>query len=186
MSTSVDELINKVKNSKDFFYKAKLLIYLKKDKQISNKELSKITHIKPSYLCHILRLNRLPELVIDSYYSHLVSISHLFILSRLKDQKQIIHTFEKILKNNLTVGQTEYLIREILYGLKSDGKYFVDEEIINKIKEINKSDNVSIKIIQSRVRSKIIIEMLGSLAKTTPLLKELLKKLTAVTLAKDQ
>lgn len=186
MPTSVDELIDKLKKSNDFFYKAKVLIFLKKDKQISNKELSKITNIKPSYLCHILRLNRLPELVVDSYYSNLVSISHLFILSRLKEQKQMIATFEKILKNNLTVGQTEYLIREILYGVKSDGKYFVDEEIMNKIKEINQNNNVSIKIVQSRVKSKIIIEMLGSLAKTSPLLKELLKKLTGVTLAKDQ
>lgn len=184
MSTPVDELIEKFKESDDFFYKAKLLLFLNKDKQISIKDLSRKTGLKPSYLCHILRLNRLTDLVVDSYYAHLVSISHLFILSRLREQKQIIAAFERVLKNNYSVSQTEYLVRELLYGVKSDGKYFIDSEIENKIKQLAQDKQITIKVIQSRVKSKIVIEMFGSLAKTSPLLKECLKRLTGEPLAK--
>lgn len=186
MAPTTEEFIQKIKDSNDFFFKAKLLLHLKKDRQILNKDLAKMLGIKPSYLCHILRLNRLPEMVVDSYYSKQISISHLFILSRLKDPKNIFSAFEKILKNNLTVGKTEYLVREIIYSLKSDGKYLQKKETDEKIRLIKERyPDVGIELIQSRVRSKIIIEVKGSLAKSSPLLKDFLKKLIEAPLAKD-
>jgi len=179
MVPSIEEYIEKIKNSDDFFYKAKLLKFLNKEKQIRVKELAEKINMKPSYLCHILRLNRLPELVVDSYYSKLISISHLFIVSRLKNAKDIFSAYENVLKNNLTVAQTENLIRGIIYGLKSDGKYLqtVDfEETIKAMKE--KNPDINLKIIQSRVKSKIIIEIVGSLAKTSPLIRNWLRRAT--------
>lgn len=177
MSNSIDEYIEQIKASDDFFYKAKMLQFLNKDKQIRVKELAKRINIKPSYLCHILRLNKLPELVIDSYYGKLISISHLFIISRLKNTKDMLAAYENVLRNNLTVFQTEVLVRSMIYGLKTEGNYLTGPEFEETLKSLKeKNPNINLKIIQSRVRSKIIIEIIGSLAKTSPLIKTWLKK----------
>jgi len=48
--------------------------------------------------------------------------------------------------------------------------------LIKKFKE--KFSRVDIKIIQTRVKGKIIIEIKGNLGKTTKTIKELIKKLT--------
>ncbi len=179
MSSSIEQYLDQIKKSDDFFYKAKLLKFLNKEKQIRVKDLAVMINIKPSYLCHILRLNKLPELVVDSYYSKLISISHLFIVSRLKTVKDMLTVYENVLKNNLNVLQTERLVRSIIYGIKSDGKYIKPEEIENTQKIIKERySDVNLNVIQSRIKSRIIVEINGSLAKTTPLIKDWLKKLT--------
>lgn len=175
MQDVIEKMIEQVKNETDFFNKAKLLDFLRKTKDVPLKELADKLHIKPQYLCHIIRLNRLPEIVTDAYYSRLISISHLFILSRLKDKKQIMEAYEKILGENLTTDQTESLIREILYGIKSTKKRLTEpekENIVNKFTQNNK--DVSVKIIQTRIKSKIIIEIKGDQEKTTEVLKKIL------------
>lgn len=178
MPGEINQIIEQLKKETDFFNKAKLLKFLTQEKQIPIKDISSKVGLKPSYICHILRLNRLPEIVTDGYYSQMVSISHLFIISRLKDKAMIIKVYEKLLKDNLTVIQIEELVRELLYGIKNEGQFLAKKELENFQQKINKLEkNISSKIIQTRIRSKIIVEKKGSLAETTPFLKEILTKL---------
>jgi len=173
----MEETIEKIKQEENFIYKAKLLKGLLDSSGLKKKEMAQKLDIKPSYVSHILRLNRLPEMVIDGYYSDLITVSHLFIISRLKDKKQMADTYEKVLIKNLTVKETEEEVREILYQIKSKGNYLKEkEELIKKFKE--KFSRVDIKIIQTRVKGKIVIEVKGNLGKTTKTIKELIKKLT--------
>lgn len=179
MTASVEEYVEKIKNTGDFFLKAKLLKFLNKDKQIRIKDLAKETGLKPSYLCHILRLNRLPELVVDGYYAKMISLSHLFIISRLKNNKDIIFVYENILKNNLSVIQVENLVRDMLYGYKSEGNYLQQDDYQKHVDLIKKiQPDFKLKVIQSRIKSRIIVEIQGSLAKTSPLIKNWLKKMS--------
>ena len=64
-----DKLVEQIKNETDIFNKAKLIEFIIKQKKERIVDLAKKLSMKPSYICHILRLNRLPDLVIDGYYA---------------------------------------------------------------------------------------------------------------------
>jgi ParB family chromosome partitioning protein len=165
--------------NEDIFEKAKLLHHLVYEKGKRIVDLSKELKIKPSSICHLLRLNRLPPLIIDGYYSQLISVSHLFVISRIKEEKKLIELYEKILAENLTVAQTEEEVRGILHQIKTKGQYLSKQEtsrLTERLKEYSK--NIKTKIVQTRIKTKLILEMKGSLEETTPLLQKILEKLT--------
>ena len=171
-------LIQTFKEDKDFISKAKILKRLNKEEKISIKKLSELTSVKPSYICHILRLNRLPEIVIDGYYGDNISLSHLFIISRLSSEDEIAAAYEKILSDSLTVLQTEEMVREKLHSIKTVGSYLTTNEKDNLIGKITSNqDKIKVKITQTRIKSKLIIEIKGSLDETNKEIKKLLKKI---------
>jgi len=178
MSTSVEtgQLIETIKNEADIMEKVKLISLLLKTKDIKVKDLAERLGVQSSYVCHLLRLNRLPEAVIDGYYSKNISLSHLFIISRIKDTRQMIEVYEKVLSDSLTVKGTEELVRDILYGVKTEGEYISPEEkasFIQKITSLKK--NLNLKIIQTRIKSKIILEVKGNLEITSKEVRNLMK-----------
>lgn len=174
MDQEIDSVFTQINDSQDYFQKAKLILFLKRDKGVRVNEISKKIRLKPSYISHILRLNHLPELVKDGYYSKFISISHLFIVSRLKTDKQMIEVYEKILSENLSTQQTESMVREILYQLKDRGEYLSHEERSEFSKNYNGTDAIRTQIIQSRLRGKLIIEIKGNLEKTSEELRKIM------------
>lgn len=178
MQQDIDRVITQIKNSLDPFDKAKLLNYLYLQKQIRISDIAKLLTMKSSYICHFLRLNRLPAMIIDGYYTKLISLSHLFIISRVKDQNKIISVYEKILSHNLTVMQTEELVRDVVHAIKSRGRY-LDENyknnIIAKLSAIYR--NMRVKLIQSRIKSKLIFEIKGNLEETNKTLTIIVDKI---------
>lgn len=175
---TVDEIVKQILTTEDVFDKVKLIWHLKKDKELRTHEIADKLNMRPSYLCHYMRLQRLPDIVIDGYYSKTISLSHLFIISRLKDPLQIIDVYEEILRKNFSVNQTEMAVRELLYGTKTKGQYLQKDEVESIEKDIQlQNEKIKINFIQSQVRSKLIIEMKGSLSETSPVMKSLLRKL---------
>ncbi len=176
---NIDQYIDEINRTEDFFAKAKLLQHLTQVKNIRIVDLSKKLGIKPSYICHILRLNRIPEMVVDGFYGKQISISHLFIISRLKESQKIVRLYEKILSENLTVIRTEEAVREMIYQTKTTGDRLTAEEITRYINTIKSEyNNAGVKIIQTRIKSKLVIEMKGSLKETTGTAKKILNRLT--------
>jgi hypothetical protein len=174
----IQDTIEQIKQNEDFFQKAKLISYLQKEKKVTTKALSNYLEMKPAYVCHITRLNKLPELVIDGYYSKLISVSHLFIIARLKDQQKMLEVYEKVLGEGLTVIKTEELVREHLYNIKSEGEHIDKGDfdyVRAKLKQID--SDIDLKVVQTRVKAKIQIEIHGSLKKTSKIIKTLLDKL---------
>lgn len=179
MQLEIDRIISQIKNSTDPFNKAKLLDFLQSQKQIRISDLGKLLVMKPSYICHFLRLNRLSEMIVDGYYSKLISLSHLFIISRIKDPKKLMAVYEKILSNNLTVSQTEELVRDVIHGIKSKGQYLDENykaDIITKLSAMYK--DIKVKLIQSRIKSKLILEIRGSLDESNKTLTKIIEKIT--------
>ncbi len=177
MDQEIDSIFAQIKASQDYFQKAKLILFLKRDKELRVGEIGKKIGLKPSYVSHILRLNHLPELIKDGYYSKLVSISHLFIISRLKTDKEIIEVYERILGDNLTTQQTESLVREILYQLKDRGEYLNQKERDEFSENYGGTDPIRTQIIQSRLKGKLIIEIKGNLEKTSQELRKIMNLL---------
>lgn len=170
--------IQQIQKESDIFAKAKLLASLVHERNIRVIDLAKSLGKTSSYICHLIRLAALPDIIVDGYYSSLISISHLFIISRIKDQKKLIEIYERLLKHNYTVLQTEEIVREVLYEIKSDGKQLAKDELedlIQKIKEKNK--DIQIKAIQTRIKGKMVVEIKGNLENTSLALRNLLKRL---------
>ena len=162
MEQDVLEYIEQIKNESDYFAKTKLIHFLIHQKNIKVKDLAAALGLKTSYLCHIMRLNKLSEIIMDGYYSKLISMSHLFVISLLKTETDIMDIYEVVLRDSLTVLQTEELVRGKLHGVTSEGEYIQDnrtEKIKTKIKELFNADA---KITQTRSKTKLLIQWKGS------------------------
>lgn len=178
MANDIDEVIERIKNEEDIFSKAKLIRYLLRDKDMKVYELAKGLGIQPSYVCHINRLNRIPDIIVDGYYSKLITRSHLFIISRVKDLKKMIEIYEKVLEQNLSIRGTENLIREYIYGVKEKGSYIKEKDREAMLSAISKKyPSIKVKILQTRVHGKLTFEINGSLEKSSATIKEIVSKL---------
>lgn len=178
MQDDVSPIIEQLKTEADFFKKAQLLDFLKAQKKVRIKDLSAKLEMKPAYVCHILRLNKLPDIIKDGYYSKMVSISHLFIIARLNNQNDMLSVYEKVLGENLTALQTDEEVRRLLYSVSSGGEYIPSEELNKHIGSIKKVHaDLHIKITQTRVKGKILIEVKGGLERSTETIRKIMKKL---------
>ena len=178
MIQDLSSLVNQIKAEKDIFQKYRLIEYLMKEKNLRITDVSNKIGYKPSYICHLIRLKKVPDVVVDGYYSKSISSSHIYVLSRLNDTKQMIGLYEKILGENYTVRQTESAVREYLYQVKSIGKY-INKENTEKVIQIIKQEypELIVQIIQTRIKGKVIFEVKGSLEKSSKILKLVLEKL---------
>lgn len=170
----INKLYDEFNNEKDHFKKSNLLHKLTKEYDLKLSEISKNIKLSPSYISHIMRLKKLPDLIIDGYYSNQISITHLYIISRLLEVNDMIQIYEKVLTNNLTTLETDDLVRQKLYGVKSEGTYLLDDDKNIIIEKLNNILAGKIKIVQTRVKSKIIIELKGSLKETSDKIKKLI------------
>ena len=179
MIQDITSLINQIRIDKDIFQKYRLIEYLMKEKKLRIIDLANKIGYKPSYICHLLRLKKIPDVLVDGYYSKTISSSHIYVLSRLNDVKQMINLYEKILGENYTVKQTETAVREYLYQVKSVGKYIskeISEKFIKKIKE--SYPGLNIQIVQTRIKGRILMEIKGDLETSSKTIKHLLEKLS--------
>ena len=176
MTSNIDLLLQKFITEDNFIEKAHILKELKDNYGLRIIDLSQKTGVKPAYICHILRLNQLPEMVIDGFYSSMISISHLFVLSRINDMDKSQKLYEEVLQHNYTVIQLENRVREVLYEINHKGNYLSNtKEYEEKIAK--RYSNSKIKITQTRIKSKLNIEIIGNLSDSGKTLKEILKKL---------
>ncbi len=179
MSQDYEKYFDQIEKEENVFVKARLISHLKKE-GLRTKDIGQRLKLQPAAVCHLLRLIRLPEIIIDGYYSHLLTVSHLFIISRLKTVKDMNQAYESILSNNLSVMQTEALIRDVLYHIKSDGTYLSNEERKKYTDQLTLSKrDVNCTVVQTRTKSQVTLRMKGSLAQTTPWVKNLLAKLVS-------
>src|SRR3990167_2629712 len=154
-SADITSQIQAIAQEEDIVKKIKSLHSLIHDNDLKVKDVAQKMNVKSSYVCHLLRLNKLPEVVIDGYYSKSISLSHLFIISRLKNPKQMVDLYEQVLANSLTIKKTEELVREILYGIKSIGDYIGREEKDKIVQDLKaKKKNLDISLVQTRIKTK--------------------------------
>lgn len=176
----IAKALEAIKGEKDMFQKARMLRDIVHVNQMRIIDIAKKLSMKPSYICHILRLNKIPDMIVDGYYARLITLSHLFVISRLKETKDMVSIYEKVLSENITVLQVEEEVRNILYSVRSEGSYIKREEIQKFIEDIKKKyKSVGVKIVQTRIKSKLTFELKGNLTKTNTLLKSLMRHLEA-------
>ena len=181
MSPEVLQIIEKIQLTDDIFERANMINYLREEEQVRPVEIARLLDIKPAYISHYLRLLKLPEIIVDGYYSKLVSSTHLFIIARLHSFEAMMDVYEQVLAENLSAVQTEERVREILHGTKTMGERFTNTEVHNLTTAIqNLFGDVQVKVIQTRIKAKLIIETKGNQEKTTKLLRRFSRKVSEI------
>lgn len=175
------KIIQQIKEEPDFFNKAKLIQYISHEREVPIKDIASHLEMQSSYVCHIMRLNKLPPLIIDGYYSKLVSLSHLYIIARLKTQEDMIKAYETVLSDSLTALQTERLVREVLFSVSSVGEKLSREEIEVFTENVRKGKKaVSVSILQTRIKGRVAIEVKGNLEQTTQWIRQFIAGFKAI------
>lgn len=180
MDLDLDAYISRIQREDDIFAKAQLFHILIDEYGVPIKEIARHLKLSSSYVCNIIRILKLPDLVRDGYYSGLVSPTHLFIIARLKNETDIINMYELVLQQNFSTNALEEQVRSVLYNISSDGEH-IPLPIKNKLEHALEAidPSVRVKVIQSRIRAKIIIEMDGGLKHTSPIIEKIVSKLNS-------
>lgn len=178
MDVDLDAYISRIQREDDIFAKGQLFHILIDEYNVPIKEIARQLKLSSSYVCNIIRIMKLPDLVRDGYYSGLVSPTHLFIIARLKNEKDIIDLYDMVLQQNLSTSALEELVRSTLYNISSDGEHISESTKSNFREALEKiNPHLRVKIIQSRIRAKIVIEMDGGLKETSPILEKIASQL---------
>ena len=175
-----DYLIKTIRVEPDVFKKAELIFELYRKHGVKLKIVAKGLGCDPSYISHILRLRRLPNLIKDAYYSHTLTATHLFILARIPESNAMIRAFENVLEEGLTAKQTEELVRWHMHSIKpSDTQDFIPQIHIEKwVDRAKRKYNAKVQVLQTRIKGKITLEVKGNAEETSRLLKRIMHTLT--------
>lgn len=172
---STEELLDDLRTQQDVFNKSRLAQTLVVEKEISLKEIADAVGKHPSYISHLLRILKLPQLVVDGYYAGQISATHLMILSRLP-KPEIPAAYEEVLQHSMSVSQTEELVRTYKYDVS--GSTMPDVNWSKTAQKLQKSLEAKVTIYQSRVRGKIVIEKRGNTRETELFLAEMIERLS--------
>jgi hypothetical protein len=170
---TIQEHIESIQNEKDIFAKTRLIQKAIQD-GYKGKDIASKLKVKPSYISNLLRILKLPEIIVDGYYSNTISLSHLIVLSRLKTEEDLIAVYEQILTGSMTVLKLDEIVREKLYALNSKGDKVSKElkqKIIDKYKSLGA--NVSVHVVQTQVQAKVVIVAKGNRIETSEFLEKL-------------
>jgi ParB family chromosome partitioning protein len=81
--------------------------------KITQQELSKRVGKSRSHITNILGLLKLPELVQEFVMSGQIDMGHARVLSKLKDEAQVLELAEKIVEEGLSVRQVEEIAKGV-------------------------------------------------------------------------
>lgn len=123
---------------------------------LSKKELSYLIDKSPSYISNYLRLVHLPEVIKDALLSKIITEGHARALTFIPNNKEIIHLFEDIIRNNYSVRDTEKKVDKIRQYKRQYGK--VADELKQQIEVFEKKWNLKAKINRQRRTIKVQIE----------------------------
>lgn len=140
-----------------------------------------------SYVSNSLRLLTLPDAIKDGLLSGLITEGHARALAAITDPRLMIEAYKTVLKESASVRRAEDLARRMKTQLGKRPKvkeaHIISEETDRIRKEIEEALSVSnnqpararVKLSRSRVETKLIISLFGSLEETEERLQRIYK-----------
>lgn len=131
-----------------------------------------------------IRLLSLPDAIKDALVAGVITEGHVRPLLSLGETKLMLDVFKTILRDNYTVRQTEELARKVKGEIQKkeptsvkDHLYIPEQDqYAMEIKEMLNANTV--KIEQSRIKARVVIEVKGKPEETTEKIKAIHKALT--------
>ncbi len=112
---------------------------------LSQDEMSKRVGKDRSTISNYIRLLKLDPIIQSGIRDNFISMGHGRCLINIESKDQQILIYEKILRNSLSVRQTEKIVKE-LSGKKIKNTGFTDEKLIKKIKILEKKFSLGINL----------------------------------------
>lgn len=177
----IESVYQEITKTKDPLKKAHLINRLKLDYQLKIKDIATRLNTKSPNISNLLRIIRLPDLVLDGYYSGVITLTHLQIISRLNNINDIIKVYEQVIRHDGSTQFTEKLVFEKLFQDKPEGEKIDNitlNDFIKSIKLIH--PEYKIQLIQTQKKATLTISLKGNRKKTTPLIKKLIEKVILI------
>ena len=138
---------------------------------LSQDEMSKRVGKDRSTISNYIRLLKLDPIIQSGIRDNFISMGHGRCLINIESKDQQILIYEKILRNSLSVRQTEKIVKE-LSGKKIKKTGFINENLIKKIKILEKKFSLGIDLKLNKDKG-----LLSFRFKNKEELNELIKKL---------
>ena len=152
---------------------------------LSTNDVAKRISKSPSYVSNTLRLLKLPDALKDGLLTGIISEGHARALAAIEDTKALVEAYKIIMRESGSVRRAEELARRYKKKTgkgkkKTDQSTLIIDEKVDKMQaDLTKKlgDNVNVKIVRSRVETRIKIRMRGSLENTDPQLENIVSSL---------
>jgi len=159
-------------------------IRLMEEFKLTNKEISKRISKSPAYVSNSLKLLKLPDALKDGLLTGLITEGHARALAGIHDTQLMVDAYKIVLRESGSVRRAEDLARRMR---KKSGQrvvsvrppHIVSEEIDRMVEEIKEAMGgegaVKVRLIRSRVETKLTIALKGSMEKTEERLQKIYK-----------
>ncbi len=139
----------------------------------------------PAYVSNTLRLLKLPDALKDGLLTGIISEGHGRALSAIEDPKAMVEAYKVIMRESGSVRRAEELARRYKKDTgfskrKPEDDSLIVNEAIDKMQADlthKLGDNAKVKLVRSRVETRMTISLKGSLEVTDPQLERIYKVL---------
>jgi ParB family transcriptional regulator, chromosome partitioning protein len=152
---------------------------------LSTNDISQRISKSPAYVSNTLRLLKLPDALKDGLLTGIISEGHARALAAIEDDKAMVEVYKVIMREGGSVRRAEELARRYKKDTGTGPKktqaqaLIVSDKLDQMQEDLTKKlgDNVNAKLRRSRVETKLIITMKGSLENTDPQLENIFNAL---------
>ncbi|HUS59847.1 MAG TPA: ParB/RepB/Spo0J family partition protein [Nevskiaceae bacterium] len=170
--------------------RAQAFIRLMEEFSLTNKEIAKRISKSPAYISNSIKLLSLPDALKDGLLSGLISEGHARALAAIQNPKLMVDAYKIILREKASVRRTEDVARRMkkkagqpLHPAGVRSATVVSDEIDQMARKLTQAlgddDSVGVKLIRSRIQTKILIVLKGSLIDTEERLQKIYKNITS-------
>lgn len=155
---------------------------------LTNKEISQRISKSPAYVSNSLKLLRLPDALKDGLLSGLITEGHARALATIRDTKFMVEAYKVILREGSSVRRAEDVARRVKKKINQrvptqfgEEKKPIVSDILDKlVEDILQSlgETAKVKLQRSRIQTRILIQLNGSLHDTEPLLRKIYTGIT--------
>jgi len=152
---------------------------------LSNKEIAKRIGKSPSFVSNSVRLLNLPDALKDGLLSGLITEGHARALAAINDPRLMVEAYKMVLRQSSSVRGAEDIARRMKkregQKPKMDQNILVSEESDQIQAEIEAAlggeDKARVKLVRSRVQTRLLIVLKGNLEETEERLQRIYKAL---------
>lgn len=150
---------------------------------LTNKEIAKRISKSPAYISNSIRLLNLPDALKDGLLSGLITEGHARALAAVEDTRLMVDAYKMVLRQSASVRSAEEISRRMKIKGGQKPKQVTDivvseetDKIKDDIKEIlGGDDKANVKLLRSRVQTRLLIVLKGNLETTEERLQKIYK-----------
>lgn len=169
--------------------RAQAFVRLMDEFGLTNKEIAERIGKSPAYISNSIKLLRLPDALKDGLLSGLISEGHARALSSIEDEKLMVDAYKVVLREKASVRRTEDITRRMkkkigqpIKKVSQDNATIVSDEIDQMVADFTEAlgggESTNVKVIRSRVQTKVFFVFKGSLIDTEERLQKVYQSVT--------